>query len=456
MSESDCHRGGVSRLSGWLAVGAVLALPVGGWASLPGHGVDGGNDVGTSGPRGDGSWDFDLPIAPPLPPDPDVPIGPGGLIWSDEFDGTSLDMSKWTWYRPGVRWDALNVPEAISVGDGKMRITVYSEPNGSGGLQHYSSMITTAGIFEPTYGYFESRMRFNTSPGQWSAFWVQTRTNGRPVGSPSTAGVEMDIIEHRYHNAGSNDISNSVQHALHWDGYGQNHKTTSRTTRPAGMGNGSWHTFGMLWTPNGLTFYINGVQTWFTDVAVSDIGQYIILSAEVMNQGWAGRSPLGGYGSRETSDTWVEFDYVRVYGLGTQALVGDINRDGVVNNLDIAPFVALLTNPGRMAPDLTYLADINGDGSVNNLDIAPFVTLLTQGRPEGFHDLGPFGTVWVPEPASLSLVALALPMRQTIAPGIAICDAWGSWFLQAVRSNDATSISGRGCRAGGCCGIGCR
>ena len=53
-------------------------------------------------------------------------------------------------------------------------------------------------------------------------------------------------------------------------------------------------------------------------------------------------------------------------------LVGDINCDGVINLLDVAPFVDLLTNGG-----FSTKADINGDGAVNLLDVAPFVALLS-------------------------------------------------------------------------------
>jgi hypothetical protein len=60
---------------------------------------------------------------------------------------------------------------------------------------------------------------------------------------------------------------------------------------------------------------------------------------------------------------------------------GDMNMDGVVNNLDIAPFVQALTNPaGYFAayPDASALTgDVNDDGQFNNVDIAPFVSLLT-------------------------------------------------------------------------------
>ena len=52
-------------------------------------------------------------------------------------------------------------------------------------------------------------------------------------------------------------------------------------------------------------------------------------------------------------------------------ILGDINCDGSVNLLDVAPFVDLLTS-GEFSPK----ADINDSGTVDLLDVAPFVDLL--------------------------------------------------------------------------------
>ena len=53
-------------------------------------------------------------------------------------------------------------------------------------------------------------------------------------------------------------------------------------------------------------------------------------------------------------------------------LLGDVNRDGMVNSLDIAPFIGVLTAIGDQAE-----ADCNEDGIVNFLDIAAFIGILT-------------------------------------------------------------------------------
>ena len=52
-------------------------------------------------------------------------------------------------------------------------------------------------------------------------------------------------------------------------------------------------------------------------------------------------------------------------------LSGDVNLDGVVNLLDVAPFIQLLTQGGFQAE-----ADLNNDGAVDLLDVAPLVDLI--------------------------------------------------------------------------------
>ena len=52
--------------------------------------------------------------------------------------------------------------------------------------------------------------------------------------------------------------------------------------------------------------------------------------------------------------------------------LGDVNQDGIVNFLDISPFIAILSSGGFQAG-----ADTNQDGAVNFLDISPLIALLT-------------------------------------------------------------------------------
>ena len=70
---------------------------------------------------------------------------------------------------------------------------------------------------------------------------------------------------------------------------------------------------------------------------------------------------------RETEARLWGGDFVLVWGLG------DVNRDGSVNFLDVSPFISILTSGGNQ-----YEADVNQDGVVSFLDISPFISQLSQ------------------------------------------------------------------------------
>jgi len=95
-------------------------------------------------------------------------------------------------------------------------------------------------------------------------------------------------------------------------------------------------------------------------------------------------------------------------GLAPGAVIGDVNDDGEVNNLDITTFIGALAAADEAAflvdfPDGNYdAADIDGVDGPTNLDITPFITRLAAAA-------GTSGTsAAVPEPSSICLLALAL------------------------------------------------
>ena len=67
------------------------------------------------------------------------------------------------------------------------------------------------------------------------------------------------------------------------------------------------------------------------------------------------------------------FDNIQVAGVvaEVEVLLGDVDRNSVVNFLDIAPFIGVLSVGGDQAE-----ADIDQNGIVNFLDISPFIGLL--------------------------------------------------------------------------------
>ena len=92
-------------------------------------------------------------------------------------------------------------------------------------------------------------------------------------------------------------------------------------------------------------------------------------------------APISGTGSVLTltfdcsnngGDETMVVDNLEITGdEGKGGMLGDVNCDGVVNLLDVAPFVDLVS-----LGEFSAKADINGDGDVDLLDVAPFVALL--------------------------------------------------------------------------------
>jgi pectate lyase len=101
----------------------------------------------------------------------------------------------------------------------------------------------------------------------------------------------------------------------------------------------------------------------------------VTFASPVPNGSYAATLPryavVDAAGNPLAADATAAFTFVR----------GDMNRDGAVNNLDIAPFVQGLTNAAGFRSQFGYaptlLGDVNNDGAFNNLDIAPLVALLT-------------------------------------------------------------------------------
>ncbi len=250
------------------------------------------------------------------------PSGAGwALVWNDEFEGTTMDTAKWRHWLLGARRDAVNSPSAVSVGDGKLVISTYT----SGGT-HYTGMISTESTYPYTYGYIEARINYDSNPGMWSAFWMQSPTMGNPIGSPNSAGTEIDICEHRKVDGSGVDRDGNIGGVIHWDGYGTDHRSYGYDSGNLGLGTG-YHIYGMEWTPTQQKFYIDGVLRWTINNAttspVSQRSEFIILSSEVENGGWSSTVPAGGYGSLATTTTKMEVDYVRVYRRAEAVVNGD-------------------------------------------------------------------------------------------------------------------------------------
>ena len=69
----------------------------------------------------------------------------------------------------------------------------------------------------------------------------------------------------------------------------------------------------------------------------------------------------------------MSFDVAREF-IELSFLLGDANGDGVVDLLDVGPFIDILIS-GQFQP----ASDINQDGVVDLLDVDPFIQILIGG-----------------------------------------------------------------------------
>lgn len=246
------------------------------------------------------------------------------LVWSDEFDGDSLDTATWrlhcgggnnsaTIERKGGYWNMA----LCSVKDGNLHIaTKYYEngPDGNGNAGWYTCGIDTGDSFLSKYGYYECRCILPKGAGLWSAFWLFVGEVENENGTGKD-GTEIDVFESSFY---STKYPESVQGALHYDGYGEGHKQTVAYHAYTAANNPyeEYNTYGLKWTETEYVFYINGIEVGRTDFGgVSEVPEYMIFSVEVGGNNGTPADSWVGVPITTNSFAPTDFivDYVRVY-----------------------------------------------------------------------------------------------------------------------------------------------
>ncbi len=216
-------------------------------------------------------------------------------LWQDTFSGKKIDTTKWSIRGDHKRKDGFwEKDNCFLDGAGKLVIRAAKEEKG-----YTTGCLSSKGKFEHDFGFYIIRCKFSRTQGHGPAFWLQSDSVGK-VGDEGRDGTEIDILE-KFKN------DDRIQHALHWDGYGEDHKAASCTVEMEGLSSG-YHTFGLLWTPTEYVFYVDGIESWRTTAGgVSQVKAYILLSDEI--RFWNGDI------TKETFPQDFYVDYVRVYDL---------------------------------------------------------------------------------------------------------------------------------------------
>lgn len=242
------------------------------------------------------------------------------LIFNEDFNGTSLDATKWA-FCPS--WDIRQGrssfrEDMISVKDGYLHIKFKLDPElgaamssnpsiannwiRSGGIRTLSTNYRTM-LFENTYGYYEASIKFPKTTGSWGAFWLMSPTIEQDFINGET-GTEIDIVE---------SLGGGFSSALHWNGYGAHHKKVeSGVKKFIDIYDGNFHTFALNWTPTEYVWYVDGQEFWrvdggpnFNNCGINRTPNYIKLTVE--SAPWQGSHPEG------FTEGVMLVDYVRVY-----------------------------------------------------------------------------------------------------------------------------------------------
>ncbi|KPB04766.1 carbohydrate binding domain-containing protein [Bacillus sp. CHD6a] len=254
------------------------------------------------------------------------------LVWEDNFEGTELDQSKWSYdtgngfvqpdgnYVPGWGNEELQYykEDNVSLEGGNLVLTGKSE-NASdeyGTYDYTSGKIHTKGKFNQKYGKFEAKIKMPAGQGYWPAFWMMPEKD--KYGGWAASG-EIDIME-----AAGGDL-NKVGGAIH---YGSQWPNNTYTAKDYHFGEGTditdFNVYSVEWEPGEIRWYVNDelfqtLNNWtslngdngtkYSYPAPFDQEFYLIFNLAI--GGWYG----GGPNESTEFPGKMEVDYVKVYEL---------------------------------------------------------------------------------------------------------------------------------------------
>ena len=226
------------------------------------------------------------------------------LVWSDEFEGNSIDRSKWTYDYGGQGWGNNELQSYTSRGEnayvagGMLHIRAQKEYYE--GSPYTSARMKTKGLFEFQYGYVEARIAVPAFTGIWPAFWML----GQNIDGAGWPGCgEIDILE-------AVNTENKVYATCHWESNGGH--ADYGTSRSLDVTN--FHTYFLEWTPYSVKIGVDGTQHYEMIIqdGVGQTGAFHKKFFFLLNVAVGGNWP--GFTIDDSQfPTEMKVDYIRVY-----------------------------------------------------------------------------------------------------------------------------------------------
>lgn len=213
----------------------------------------------------------------------DSPLPGYALEWSDEFNGTMLDLSRWG-YRKDNKHRSVQLAENVSVQGGALVLDLRVHEQPIAGKRASGAGIVSKRRFR--YGYYEVRASLGdgrdedgdgkTDEGWHHAFWAMAATfdEAGAVNTtyPGIRRTEIDGFEnsseHR-HDEDQSGLDRFTQHVIVWDEngkeWGRLPQPPADLTVPKNFDPYAWHVYGFEWTEREIRFYVDGALTQIAD-----------------------------------------------------------------------------------------------------------------------------------------------------------------------------------------------
>ncbi|MCF8261117.1 MAG: family 16 glycosylhydrolase [Melioribacteraceae bacterium] len=229
------------------------------------------------------------------------------LVWSDEFDGNSINADNWTHEIGGSGWGNEELQHYTDrstnsyVENGKLYIVAQKE--NYNGNQYTSARLITKGKKSFKYGKIEALIKVPYGKGIWPAFWT-LGTNISSVGWPKCG--EIDILE--MIGGGTND--NTAHANLHWDNNG--HASYGGSKVMSTKLHYVNHKYSIIWDESEIRWYLNDVLYHSADIKPEHTSEFHEPHFIILNVAVGGVWP-GSPDATTEFPQQMEVDWVRVY-----------------------------------------------------------------------------------------------------------------------------------------------